>query len=241
MADQGDRDQRAAVVEAGKVLAANGHSDLVWGHLSLRDADGRGFWLKRPGLGFEELRTSDIQLLGFDGEVVLGEGAPHLERFIHSEVLRARPDVQCVIHTHPEAATAFAATGLPLLPVGHEATMFVPPDIARFTETGDLIRTPGLGRSVAAALGERNALLLVNHGVVVAGPSIGDAVFAAVLLEKACRMQLTAAAAAGAEPLRVSGEAEARTKRARVYAPGQVRAGWNFLQREQRGPFPNIG
>ncbi|WP_216915646.1 class II aldolase/adducin family protein [Nocardia noduli] len=230
MSELDDREHQARVVEAGRVLAANGHADLVWGHVSLRDERQRGFWIKRPGLGFEELHDTDIQLVDFDGKVLVGAGDPHLERFIHSEILRVRPDVRCVIHTHPESAVAFAATGLPMQPIAHEATMFVPPDIARFTETGDLIRTPAMGRAVARALGERNAVLLVNHGVVVAGTSIPEAVFAAVVLEKACRMQLAAAAASSAT-LRVSSDEEAIAKRGRVYAAHQVRAGWNYLQR----------
>ncbi|WP_425297358.1 class II aldolase/adducin family protein [Nocardia abscessus] len=92
-----------------------------------------------------------------------------------------------------------------------------------FTETGDLIRTPAMGRAVARALGERNAVLLVNPGVVVTGTSIPEAVFAAVVLEKACRMQLAAAAASSAT-LRVSSDEEAIAKRGRVRrAPGTGR------------------
>ncbi len=87
-----------------------------------------------------------------------------------------------------------------------------------------------MGRAVARALGERNAVLLVNHGVVVTGTSIPEAVFAAVVLEKACRMQLAAAAASSAT-LRVSSDEEAIVKRGRVYAAHQVLAGWNYLQR----------
>ncbi|MCR1782709.1 class II aldolase/adducin family protein [Nocardioides carbamazepini] len=223
-------DPRRAVVEAGQVLADHGHADLVWGHVSLRDEDGRGLWLKRPGLGFDEVLEDDVQLLDLDGDVVEGDGPPHLERFIHTEVLRARPDVACVVHTHPEAATTLASTGLPLRPVAHEATLFVPPDIARFVETGDLIRTPELGAAVAEALGERNALLLVNHGVVVVGSSVPEAVFAAVLLEKACRMQLMALSAAGGD-LRVSDDTEALAKRARCYSSVQMHHGWDYLRR----------
>ncbi|WP_280299834.1 class II aldolase/adducin family protein [Nocardia abscessus] len=64
-----------------------------WEHVSLRDERQRGFWIKRPGLGFEELYDTDIQLVDFDGKVLVGAGDPHLERFIHSEILlRTSPD-----------------------------------------------------------------------------------------------------------------------------------------------------
>ncbi|WP_166352461.1 class II aldolase/adducin family protein [Phytoactinopolyspora limicola] len=222
---------RELVATGCRVLAANGHSDLVWGHLSVRDPDGRGVWLKRAGLGFDEVRADDVHLISWDGDVVEGPEPVHLEHHIHTEVLRARPDVAAVVHSHPESAVALAATGLELEPLGHEGTFFTPPDVPRFTETGDLIRTPELGRSVAAALGDRNALLLVNHGVVVAESSVERAVFGAVILEKACRMQLLAAMAAGAEPLRASAPDEAIAKRARCYSTRQVSLGWDYLVR----------
>jgi L-fuculose-phosphate aldolase len=225
-------DQREAVVTGCRVLAENGHSDMVWGHLSLRDADGRGIWIKRAGLGFEELAASDIQLVGWNGELIDGEGDVHVECHIHLETLRARPDVGAVVHSHPEAAVTLASTGLPLLPIGHEATFFVPADIPRFTETGDLIRTPELGAAVARVLADRNAVLLVNHGIVVAESSVERAVFGAVLLERAARMTLAAAAAVGdVSLLSVSDEAEARAKRAACYSDRQVTHGWNYLVR----------
>lgn len=225
---------RESVATGCRVLAANGHSDLVWGHLSVRDPDGRGLWLKRAGLGFDEVRPGDVHLISWDGELLAGQEPIHLEYHIHTEVLRARPDVAAVIHSHPEAAVTLAAAGLPLQPLGHEGTYFTPPDIARFTETGDLIRNPELGRSVASALGDRNAVLLVNHGIVVAESSVPRAVFGAVILEKACRMQL-AAVAAGRGGLTVSPPEEALAKRDRCYSDGQVALGWDYLVRSLPG------
>lgn len=221
---------RESVATGCRVLAANGHSDLVWGHLSARDPDGRGVWLKRAGLGFDEVRAADVHLISWDGELLDGPDPVHVEHHIHTEVLRARPDVAAVVHSHPEAAVTLAATGLELEPLGHEGTYFTPPDVARFSETGDLIRTPELGRSVATALGARNALLLVNHGIVVAEASVQRAVFGAVILEKACRMQL-AAAAAGAGGPSASSPAEATAKRERCYSDRQVGLGWDYLVR----------
>lgn len=222
---------REQVVIGSRVLAANGHADMVWGHLSVRDPDGRGVWIKRAGRGFDELVPEDVHLLSWDGELLEGQGPVHLEYHIHTEVMRARDDVGAVVHSHPEAAVTLAATGLPLQPLGHEGTYFTPPDVPRYRETGDLIRTPELGRSVAAALGDRNALLLVNHGVVVADRDMPSTVFAAVLLEKACRMQLAAAAATGGRALIASSDEEALAKRARCYSPSQLRHGWEYLLR----------
>jgi ribulose-5-phosphate 4-epimerase/fuculose-1-phosphate aldolase len=124
---------------------------------------------------------------------------------------------------------AFGALDRPLLPLSHEGTLFVPPDIARFTRTGDLILTPALGRELAVTLGDRNAILLVNHGIVTVGRDVATAVMAAVFLERACRTQL-AAMAAGA----ISGwsdDEEALAKRAHCYAPEQLEMAWAYLVR----------
>ncbi|MEV0631020.1 class II aldolase/adducin family protein [Nonomuraea wenchangensis] len=212
-----------------RVLAAHGHSDLVWGHLSRRDPDGRGLWLKAAGYGYQEITPERVVHIDRDGQSLGGEGRVHLEYPIHAEIMAARPDVGAVVHSHAEAAVTFAATGLPLLPLGHEGTLFWPPDIARFTATGDLIHTRELGERLAEALGDRNAVLLHQHGLVTVGPDVPTAVMTAIFLEKACRMQL-AAAATGAS-YTWSDEEEALTKRERCYGPRQLADAWAHLVR----------
>ncbi|MEU6797972.1 class II aldolase/adducin family protein [Nonomuraea wenchangensis] len=212
-----------------RVLAAHGHSDLVWGHLSRRDPGGRGLWLKAAGYGYQEITPARVVHIDRDGQVLGGEGRVHLEYPIHAEIMAARPDVGAVVHSHAEAAVTFAATGLPLLPLGHEGTLFWPPDIARFTATGDLVHTRELGEQLAEALGDRNAVLLRQHGLVTVGPDVPTAVMTAIFLEKACRMQL-AAAATGAS-CTWSGEEEALAKRERCYGPRQLADAWAHLVR----------
>src|SRR2546426_741840 len=101
--------------------------------------------------------------------------------------------------------------------LGHEGVIFVPPDIVRFTKTGDLILTRELGQALAQTLGARNAALMVHHGIVTAGASVEAAVVAAILLERACRKQLLAMAAG--ELRTWSSDEEALSKRSRVYSP----------------------
>jgi ribulose-5-phosphate 4-epimerase/fuculose-1-phosphate aldolase len=222
-------DPAAQVALGCRVLAANGHSDLVWGHLSLRDPAGDGVWLKGAGYGFEEITPDRVVRIGRDGGLRAGEGRVHLEYPIHTEILARRSDVNAVVHTHAEAAVTFAATGLPLRPVAHEGTLFSPPDIVRFTATGDLIRTPELGAAVAEALGARNAVLLRHHGLVTVGADVPTAVMTAVLLERACRMQLAAATAS--RDYTWSDDDEALAKRDRCYAPRQLADAWAYLVR----------
>ncbi|MEV7284824.1 class II aldolase/adducin family protein [Streptomyces sp. NPDC093252] len=218
-----------------RVLAAHGNADLVWGHLSRRDPGGSDVWLKAAGYGMEEITADRVVRVDHGGRRTGGSGRVHLEYPIHTAIMAARPDVGAVVHSHGESAVAFAATGLPLRPVGHEGTLFWPPDIARFTLTGDLIHTPERGESVATALGDRNALLLHRHGLVTVGPDVPTAVLTAIFLEKACRMQLTVAATATHAPYAPEADHfdpdEALAKRDRCYGPRQLADAWAYLVR----------
>ena len=223
------RDLREEVALGCRVLGAEDQGDLIWGHVSCRDPDGRGAWMKAATWGFEEIDEDKVILVDPDGTVVEGAGRRHAEFPIHTEVMAARPDVTSVVHTHAPHAVALAATGQPLRPISHEGTLFVPPDIARFTETGDLILTRALGHKVAAALGDRNALFLVNHGIVTVGPDVPTAVLTAVLLERACRMQLVASSAG--ELVHWSSDDEALAKRDHCYPPELLGQAWAYLVR----------
>jgi L-fuculose-phosphate aldolase len=185
--------------------------------------------MKAASWGFEEVDPRRVILVGWDGEVLEGEGRRHAEYPIHTEVMRARPDVGAVVHTHAPHAVAFAATEEPLRPVSHEATLFVPPEVARFTKTGDLILTHELGKDLAAALGDRNAAFMVRHGIVTCGADVATAVMTAVLLERACRTGLRVLAAGG--PKTWSPDDEALAKREHCYPPALLRQAWDYLVR----------
>ncbi len=133
-----------------------------------------------------------------------------------------------------KAAVAFASLQHPLRPISHEGTLFAPPDIARFTRTGDLILTRELGEAVAAAIGPRNAVILVHHGIVTVGEDVPTGVMTAIFLERACRKQLLAMSAG--ELRTWSSDEEALAKRKHVYSTAQA---WDYLVRrveERSGP-----
>jgi ribulose-5-phosphate 4-epimerase/fuculose-1-phosphate aldolase len=225
----------ALAVNGCRALAAAGQADMVWGHPSVRDPEGRGVWMKSSGWGFGEIDASRIVLVSRDGDVLAGDGPRHIEYPIHTEIMAARPEVGAVVHTHSSAACQFAALGVPLRPLDHAGSLFCYPDIPRFTLTGGLIKTPQLGQALAAALGGAVACLLPQHGIVTVGPDLPAAVMAAVLLDRACRTQLAALAAG---PLRVWGdEQDTVAKRADVWAPRQLQAGYEYLLR-QAPPMP---
>jgi L-fuculose-phosphate aldolase len=213
-----------------RILGLEEQGDFVWGHVSARDPDGRGVWMKAAGFGFDELDASRVILVSWDGDVLEGDGRRHLEYPIHTELMRARPDVQSVVHTHAPWSVAFASTEEPLRPISHEGTLFVPPDVARFTQTGDLIVTQQLGADLARVVGDRNVALMVNHGIVACGADLPSAVFNAVFLERACRMNMRALAAGG--PKTWSSDEEALAKREHVYS---AQAAWDYFARRLTG------
>lgn len=212
-----------------RALAAAGQSDLVWGHASVRDPGGQGVWMKCSGWAFEEVDEEKIVLVTPDGNVLHGAGRRHIEYPIHTEIMARRGDVGAVVHSHSDAANAFSALDEPIRPLNHAGSLFSYPDVPRFTLTGGLISSKELGRSLADALGDAPACLMPQHGLVAVGKDLPAAVMTAVLLDKACRTQLTAMAAG---PLKRWGtEQDTVAKRAVVWADGQLLAGWEYLVR----------
>jgi L-fuculose-phosphate aldolase len=218
------------VALASRILASQGHDDLIWGHASVRDPDGRGVWIKAAEWSLAEITPERVHLVDGTGEVLAGTGNRHSEYPIHTEIMAARPDVGAVVHTHPPYAVALAATGQPLRAVSHAANMFVPPQVPRFTATADLIITEELGRQVAAELAEHAALFLVNHGIVVVGPDLPSATVAAVVLERACHQQLLTHSFGGWPTW--SDSTESLAKRANIYSDRAVHAVWDHLVRQ---------
>lgn len=217
------------VVRAGAALAAAGQQDLVWGHVALRDPQGRGAWLKASGWGFDEVTPTRVVLVDWAGEVLEGTGRAHLESHIHLSVFRARPDVRCSVHTHPAAVNAFSALEVPLRAISHDGVLFADPQVPRSPLSGDLISDRGLGDALAAALGGERACLMPRHGLVAVGADEAEAVMHAVLLTSACSLMLQAMASG---PLRSwSDPEELAAKRAHVWPRSQLVAGYEHLAR----------
>jgi ribulose-5-phosphate 4-epimerase/fuculose-1-phosphate aldolase len=219
----------ALAVDGCRALSAAGQADMVWGHPGVRDPGGRGVWMKCSGWGFEEVDAGRIVLVSPDGEVLAGDGPRHIEYPIHTEIMAARPDVGAVVHTHSASANAFSALDAPLLPLDHAGSLFCYPEIPRFTQTGGLIKNRSLGAALAGALGDAVACLLPQHGIVTVGADMPAAIMTAVLLDRACRTQLTAMAAG---PVRRWGDEEDTVaKRADVWSAKQLLAGYEYLLR----------
>jgi ribulose-5-phosphate 4-epimerase/fuculose-1-phosphate aldolase len=223
-------DTRRDLAFACRILAAQGQGDNIFGHVSARADHADQFWMKPAGLGLEEIAPDDLLLLDFDGNVLEGRHPRHEEFPIHAEVLRARPEVMSVVHTHPKFSIALAARGASLRPVSHEGALFWPPGVPVFERFTDLVRTRAQGELVADALGEGKALFLRNHGIVTADASIPEACWAALALERAAQIQLLAQPTPDS-PILHTPEEEARQKQA-IWYPSRTRAIFEYYVRK---------
>jgi ribulose-5-phosphate 4-epimerase/fuculose-1-phosphate aldolase len=211
---------------ACRQLAAEGHEDGNWGHLAARDPSGRGFWLKRSGIGLGEVRSrEDFILLDFDGEQLAGSGMRHLEWPIHAEIMRARTDVAATAHTHALSFALFSATDVELQQLLHESTAFVD-RLPRFRATSDLIVTPELGRLLAQELGDARAVLMASHGAAVTGKNVADLAVNVICLTKAIDAQR--AMAATGWPVIEPGRDEAVAKARRIWSLEMADVHWSF-------------
>ena len=173
-----------------RILEMEGHGDVTLGHMSMRDSSGRGLWMKKPNRGLDEIHGfEDFVLIDFEGRQLENGGACHSEWPIHSEIMKARPDVRVVGHTHAHYSVLFSAANQELKAINHEGANLLG-SLTRFHQTAGLINTQSLGRSLAEALGLASVVLLKNHGVTFVGDSIEEATLNGIFVERACRAQI---------------------------------------------------
>jgi len=166
--------------------------------------------------------------VSFEGDKLEGEGGRHSEWPIHSQILRRRPDVQVVAHTHAFHASVLSASGEPLLPFTLDADYFA--GLPRDSTEAALLTQVEDGDTLAQALGPHFAVLMANHGITFCGTSIEHATCVGVFLEKAARAHL-AGLAAGFER-RMPSEATRARRHAQVMTPAHIEHSWNFFCRK---------
>lgn len=206
------------LVAANHILVDQGVLD-GYGHVSARhDRDPSRFLMSRS-LAPELVTAADVLEYGLDGEPVAAAGrTSYLERFIHGEIYRARPDVRAIVHSHSPSMIPFGATGAPLRPLYHMSAFLsggVPVwDIGRAAggATDMLVRTPALGHALARALGARPVVLMRGHGAVVVGTSLPQVVFRSVYTEVNARLQAQAIALGGGNVTYLSPEEAAKAE-----------------------------
>ena len=176
------------LVMATRILVNEGIMD-VFGHISARDPENPDQFLLPQKLAPNTITTSDIQTLTLDGETTDNRPS-YLERYIHSEIYKARPDVMCVLHTHSPAVLPFSFIDTPLRPVTHMGAFLgesVPVYEIRDKqgENTDLFGgSPEVCAEIAESLGQSAAVIMARHGVVNVGNSIRQTTFRAFYMEQ---------------------------------------------------------
>ena len=222
-------DSLTELARACRVLELEGHGDMTLGHLSLRDPAGRGFWMKRNRIGLGEvLGPDDFVLVDWDGRQIAGSGGRHSEWPIHSEILRVRPDIQVVAHTHPFHACVFSAAMDPLQPFTLAADYFI--EVPRHEDEVALITTKDEGAALARSLGGGFAVLMGNHGVTFCGLSVPHAACVGIFLEQACKAQLTGQAAGFNASMPTRPVREKRNSQ--IMTPIHWEHSWNYFCRK---------
>jgi len=185
------------VIAANHILYSQGIVD-AFGHVSVRLSANR-FLLSRS-IAPAQVTPADIMEWDLDANPATADKrAGYRERFIHSEIFRARPEVMSVVHCHAASLIPFGITGVPLRPVYHNSSFIgegVPVFEIRATagETDMLVGTPELGRALARTLGNKPAALMRGHGAVIVGRSLEESVARSVYLEVNARVQAQAMA-----------------------------------------------
>jgi L-fuculose-phosphate aldolase len=189
------QEARKTVLEAALKMVEKGLVIGTSGNISLR--------LNKPGerqliaitptsQHYDTLRVNDIPIIDFDGKNVEGSFAPSIETPLHIGIYRVRKDVNAIIHTHSVFASAAAVAGLDIPMILEDQTALLGGEIklAAYALSG----TPEQLTNVLGALGNRNAVLLANHGAVGTGRTMRDAFTACELIEKTTRVYLLALA-----------------------------------------------
>lgn len=196
-----------------RLVAAYGWSDLVFTHISVRIPGPEHHFLINPyGLMFDEITASSLVKVDQQCNKVIESPFPVNPAgfVIHSAVHEARPDVQCVLHTHTRAGVAVSAQAAGVLPISQQST-FVLASLAYHDYEGVAFR-PDEKPRLQADLAQANFLMLRNHGLLTCGASIADAFLNMYVFESTCQIQLSAQAGGEltqVDPQIVAGVAEA--------------------------------
>jgi ribulose-5-phosphate 4-epimerase/fuculose-1-phosphate aldolase len=192
------RAQIEDIVSANRILSDQGVVD-GFGHVSARhEEDAKRFLLARsmaPGL----VTPDDILEFDLNGDALDPRGRTlYVERFIHSEIYKADPEIKAIVHSHSPSIIPFGVTKVPLRPIYHMSSFLgagVP--IFEIRNTGGpatdmLIRDPELGAALAKSIGKSAVVLMRGHGNVVVGDSVQQVVFRAIYTEVNAKLQAEA-------------------------------------------------
>lgn len=197
---------RALVADTGRELLSMGLVARTWGNISTR-VDDSHFAISPSGLGYETMTEDDVPVYDFENDSFEGKRKPSSEKKIHAAAYKLYPDVNFVIHTHQDYATAAGLAGTDNLEMtDEEKALLGNIEVAGYGLPG----TGKLKKNVEAAFKNGSRIvLMVHHGAVILGKDKDDAIKKAEVLENVCKRAVDAA-------IKASG------KRTKEYIPEKI-------------------
>jgi L-fuculose-phosphate aldolase len=218
-----------AIALGGRILHMDGHDDINQGQVSARmPGNTDDFLIKQVLSGFDEVTPREIVRCSMN----------HLDRAhplappeipLHQAIYAARGDVNAIVHTHALHSLVFGALDVELSPISHEGACF-DGRYSVFKGTSHTVLTIEVGSEIAASLGTGQAVFLRNHGVVVVGKTVRDAIVLATVLERACEVQLQVLATG--RSFAVSSAEDVSRKKEFIFGPMSTRAFWDYKVRK---------
>jgi L-fuculose-phosphate aldolase len=212
-------DTRQKIALTCRILAAEGHESALAGQITARGAKPGTYHMLRFGLGFDEACAENIILVDDDLNVLEGEGMPNPSNRFHLWIYRHRPNVNCIVHTHPPYISALSMVGEELAVAHMDHTMFHD-DCAYLPEWPGVPIGDEEGEMITAALGTKRAILLANHGQLVACGTVEEAAVMSVFIERAAKIQMCARAVGPIKAIRPELAKEAHDYRLKPKAVG---------------------
>jgi ribulose-5-phosphate 4-epimerase/fuculose-1-phosphate aldolase len=229
------------LVAGSRILADHGVLD-AYGHISVRSDKRPEHFLMSRSRAPALMTAADVMELGPDSEPITDKRKGFIERYIHGEIYRARPEAMAVAHSHSPSVIPFGVTRTKLRPIYHMGSFLwsgAPVwDIRKVREENDLlVRDRPLGAALAGALGKCNCVLMRGHGMTVVGASVQEAVFRAIYTEMNARLQLQAMQLEG--PIEFLTDEEGR--RSTAANAGTLERPWEVWKQRALGRKPGAG
>lgn len=203
------------LVAANRILGNEGVCD-AYGHISHRHPEDPTKFLLSRSRSPELVEPEDIMTLDFEGRPVDGRSDPmYFERFIHCGIYEARPEINCVVHSHARQVLAFTISDVKLVPVVHTGAscgcdMPVWDIEDNFGATNLLVANIAQGRDLAKTLGKNRVALMRGHGFAAAGRTLSEALRIAIYLPQNAQVQMEAMQLGGRFKALTAGEMEVR-------------------------------
>ncbi|MDE0952213.1 MAG: class II aldolase/adducin family protein [Halioglobus sp.] len=190
------QDRKNKLAASLRLFGKFGFDEGVAGHITVRDPERLDhFWVNPMGRSFKQMTVSELLLVSHTGEVVEGNGLLNGAAFtIHSNIHMANPNVNAAAHSHSVYGRAFSTLGKLMDPLTQDSCAFYDDHVV-FDDFRGVVLDNSEGERIAAALGDRKAAILQNHGLLTVGGTIEAAAWWFITMERSCQAQLMADAA----------------------------------------------